>query len=181
MRDTGPREGTFDGRWCLSWRADPAARVIADRHYNRQKVGAAQFVPPGRCLVLLTEDQDALWVTSWPFARYVKHDWPGAWMNSCFRRESGDIEASALIREAVAITRWYWPEPPDLGMVTFIDQREVKGTKVRGEIVYGYSYLKAGFKYVGKTKGGLLAFQMLPEDMPEPFVPLPRAGQLVVA
>ncbi len=37
--------------WHLSDRADPAARVIADRHYSRQKPGTPQFVPPGRCLV----------------------------------------------------------------------------------------------------------------------------------
>jgi hypothetical protein len=28
------------------------------------------------------------------------------------------------------------------------------------------TYIKAGFKPVGKTKSGLLAFQLLPEDMP---------------
>jgi len=41
------------------------ARPLADRHYNRQKIGAPQFVPPGRCVVLLTEQATALWVTSW--------------------------------------------------------------------------------------------------------------------
>lgn len=30
----------------------------------------------------------------------------------------------------------------------------------------GLTYEKAGFHYAGKTKGGLLAFQLLPEDMP---------------
>ena len=39
--------------WRLSHRADPEARVLADRHYNRQKPGTPQFVPPGRCLVLV--------------------------------------------------------------------------------------------------------------------------------
>lgn len=46
---TTPREDTL---WRLSYRADPITRAIADRHYNRQKPGTAQFVPPGRCLVL---------------------------------------------------------------------------------------------------------------------------------
>ena len=56
--------------WRLSHRADPYARNIADRHYNRQKIGTPQFVPPGRCLVLVAETSTgrALWVTSWPFA-----------------------------------------------------------------------------------------------------------------
>jgi hypothetical protein len=60
-------------RWKLSNRADPKARVLADRHYNRQKIGTPQFVPPGRCLVLLGRREKAFWVTSWPFAQYVKH------------------------------------------------------------------------------------------------------------
>jgi hypothetical protein len=49
-------EGLPELIWKLSNRADPVAVAIADRHYNRQKVGTPQFVPPGRCLVLLAED-----------------------------------------------------------------------------------------------------------------------------
>lgn len=41
--------------WSLSDRFDPRARGLADRHYNRQKPGTPQFVPPGRCLVLYAE------------------------------------------------------------------------------------------------------------------------------
>lgn len=55
-------------RWHLSHRADPVARVLADRHYSRQTPGATGFVPPGRCLVLITRPTDAFWVTSFPFA-----------------------------------------------------------------------------------------------------------------
>ena len=167
--------------WRLSWRADRIGADIADRHYNRQSIGSPQFVPPGRCLVLIADDDRSLWVTSWPFPEYVKHAWPGAWINSTFRREGGDHLASDLIREAVAVTRWRWPDVPPLGMVTFIDRRKVKGTKVRGEIVYGYSYLKAGFKLVGETKGGLLAFQMTPDRMPVAAAPLPRLGELIAS
>jgi hypothetical protein len=90
--------------WKLSDRADREALPIADRHYNRQKIGSPQFVPPGRCLVLLCVSGAALWVTSWPFAEYVRHAWPGAWINSAFRRESGPV-ASELIREAIAVQR----------------------------------------------------------------------------
>lgn len=152
-------------RWMLSDRADPLAVTIADRHYNRQKPGTPQFVPPGRCLVL--REDEAVWVTSWPFAEYVKHDWAGAWVNSLFRREGGRL-ASEMIREAVAITRGEWGDPPDLGMVTFVDPK-----KVRRKRDPGRCYLRAGFRLVGRTKGGLLAFQMLPVDMPEPCEPCP--------
>lgn len=150
--------------WSLSHRADPAARAIADRHYNRQHIGATGFVPPGRCLVLLADP--ALWVTSWPFAEFVRHEWAGAWVNSCFRNEGAGL-SSDLIREAVAITRWRWPNTPDLGMVTFIDR-----DKVRHKRDFGRCYRKAGFEVCGETKSGLLALQLHPEDMPEPASPL---------
>src|SRR5688500_7857237 len=106
--------------WWKTYRADPRGAKIADRHYNRQSVGSAQFVPPGRCVVLITENADALWITSWPFAEYVKHRWAGAWICSCFRNESRML-SSALIIEAIAATRHEWGEPPELGMITFVD------------------------------------------------------------
>jgi hypothetical protein len=155
--------------WCLSHRADKRALPLADRHYNRQKIGSPQFVPPGSCLVLLTVEANALWVTSWPKAEYVKHAWAGAWMNSLFRNES-DALSSELIREAVAATCAFYGEPPALGMVTFVDTE-----KTRRKRDPGRCYRKAGFREVGQTKGGLVALQLLPTDMPQaceawPFV-----------
>jgi hypothetical protein len=149
--------------WKLSHRADQKARVIADRHYNRQSIGSPQFVPPGRCLILLSMDEKAFWVSSFPFAEYVKHEWAGAWICSAFRNES-DILSSLLIREAISVTRKYWGDAPPLGMVTFVDRK-----KVRKKRDFGRCFIKAGFQLVGETKvNKLLAFQLLPEDMPEP-------------
>src|SRR5882672_7983641 len=107
-------------KWIVSHRFDSDVLPLADRHYNRRKVGSPQFMPPGRCVVLLTPGEDALWGTSWPFAQYVKHAWPGAWVNSIFRNESTDV-ASELIRAAVAATRSTFGDPPPIGMVTFIN------------------------------------------------------------
>jgi hypothetical protein len=159
-------------KWQLSDRADPVTRQIADRHYNRQKIGAPQFVPPGRCLVLRTELGDAFWITSWPFAEYVKHAWPGAWVCSAFRNESPHL-SSELIREAVAATRSVW-EPPDLGMITFVNR-----DKVRRKRDPGRCFLRAGFTNIGETKGGLVALQLLPENMPAPDLALHSAMTLV--
>lgn len=164
--------------WTESDRADPCALPIADRHYNRQKPGTPQFVPPGRCLVLLTRARNALWVTSWPFGEFVKHRWPGAWVCSCFRREGGEAKASDLIRSAVAITRNKWPETPSLGMVTFIDPTKVKPIMVRGKPTWGRTWILAGFEPDGETKGGLLAFRLRPERMPEPAAPFSAQGVL---
>jgi hypothetical protein len=159
--------------WRLSYRADPLGVPLADRHYNRQSPGSAQFVPPGRCLVLLADA--ALWVTSWPDPRFVQHAWAGAWVNSLFRREGGPL-ASDMIREAVAATRWRWPAVPELGMVTFVDPG-----KVRRKRDPGRCYRRAGFRHVGFTKGGLWVYQLVPGDMPGAAEPLPRMGELFVA
>lgn len=155
--------------WIRSHRADPAVVPLADRHYNRQKIGSPQFAPPGRCLVLKTPSVDAFWITSWPFARYVKHAWAGAWVCSAFRNE-GPLLSSDLIRSAVSATLAEYGEPPDLGMITFVDER-----KVRKKLNPGQCYLKAGFTVTGRTKGGLLALQLFPKDMPLPHA-APRKG-----
>jgi hypothetical protein len=168
--------------WYLSHRADRRALPLADRHYNRQKPGSGQFVPPGRCLVLLTADADALWVTSWPLPAYVKHLWPDAWVCSCFRNESS-VVSSELIRQAVAATRFRWPDVPPMGIVTFIDPR-----RVRRKRDWGRCFLRAGFVPCGRTKGGLLALRLTPDRMPPAeaalgtqlslFGPLPGAPQV---
>ena len=44
----------------VSHRADRRALPLADRHDNHQKVGMPWLVPPGCCLVHLTEDADAI-------------------------------------------------------------------------------------------------------------------------
>jgi hypothetical protein len=153
-------------RWIISNRADMEVLPLADRHYNRQKIGAPQFVPPGACVVLKTPCLRALWVTSWPIAEYVKHAWAGAWINSLFRNEGAGL-SSELILEAIAATRNLWPTVPRLGLITFVDASQVRRKRDPGRC-----YRKAGFRHVGFTQSGLLAFQLLPHEMPAPCAPL---------
>lgn len=160
--------------WRLSYRADRWANFVAKRHYTCQSPESDQFVPPGRCLVLVTPAVDAVWVTSWPLAEFTHHAWPGAWVNSLFRREvHSPYLASDLIRAAVAATRWYWPDVPELGMVTFVD-----ASKVGRKRDPGRCYLRAGFSYArdeqGRqvlTKGGLVVLRMMPGEMPDAALP----------
>ena len=158
--------------WERSHRADVEALPLADRHYNRQKPGSPQFVPPGRCVVLLSKCRRAVWVTSWPFADYVRHAWAGAWVNSLFRNEGAGL-SSDLIRDAIAVTLTVWPEPPDLGIITFVDAAEVRPKRDPGRC-----YRRAGFRDVGFTKGGLWAFQLLPSEFPAPAPALINHGPL---
>lgn len=165
--------------WHKSHRADLDARLLADRHYNRQKIGSPQFVPPGSCCVFITADRKAFWVTSAPIAAYVKHAWAGAWVCSAFRNESS-AKASELITAALAASRFHYQNlVPFLGMVTFIDREKVKPTMVRGIPTWGYTYKRAGFKEAGETKGGLLALQILPHEMPPAQEALPKLSLVV--
>lgn len=181
---------TLKMRWRESWRADPAGRRIADNHYNRQNPESDQFVPPGRCVVLtineIGEEDVALWVTSWPFAEYVKHAWPGAWVCSAFRNQRRDLYLSSeLVTEALAATRFYW-EPPAQGMIAFVDP-----TKTKHKRDPGRCFRRAGFHVSGKapscdsyrpvcncdgkpsqTQGGLVALHLSTSHFPAARAPL---------
>src|SRR6266545_3837164 len=125
---------------------------------------------PGRCVVLLTDDADALWVTSWPFPEFVRHAWAGSMLCTLFRREPGcPHRASDLIVAAVAATRARWPHIPPQGMVTFIDP-----AKVRRKRDPGRCFRRAGFTPVGHTASGLVALQLRPADFPAPIPARPR-------
>lgn len=150
--------------WIMSHRADPDCVPIADRHYNRQKVGSPQFLPPGRCFALKYKENEgvkALWGPSWPYAEYVRHEWAGSWVCSIFRNESS-ILSSVLIDEAVRATLFYYGDPPEQGFVTFVNRDKVKPGNP------GYCYQKAGWVKVGRTKGGLTALQLPVYLMPDP-------------
>lgn len=188
--------------WEESWRADPMAKRIADGHYSRQNPDSAQFVPPGRCVVLVIPTI-AYWVTAWPFSKYVKHAWPNAWLCSAFRQvrrcaacdapitrsaanaacpahpasETYSVHrSSTLILEAIAATRWYWPVPSE-GMITFVDTGKTLHKRDPGRC-----FLKAGFHRSGSracctgqpesTAGGLLALHLAPDAMPAAAQPL---------
>jgi hypothetical protein len=154
--------------WTLSWAFDPYVARLADRHYSRRasSVGSNQFAPPGRKLVLRA-DGPAAWVSMWPDPRYVDHDYPHAWVCTLFRREGGDVLASDLIRAAVAATRWKWGAAPTAGMVTFVNP-----AKVRAKRDPGYCFLRAGFRRLGVTGGGLTVLGLCAAAMPDPVAPL---------
>lgn len=155
--------------WRRSHRFDTAAVRLADRHYNRQKPGSPQFMPPGSCRVLLAENKKAVFGLSFPKAEYVKHAWAGAWVCSIFRNEEAGPLASTMIREAMAVMQTLYGAAPELGCISFVDPTKVPGIPHRGERIKGFCFHMAGFRAVGETKKGLIAWQMLPREMPTPL------------
>lgn len=123
-----------------TWRVrnewDPAANALADRHYSRQTPGSGQIGPPGERVVLVSVDEQALWLTHYPRHEFSQ-DGLDAYRCSIFRREGGAL-ASTLIREAMDITERLWGPAPD-GWVTWVDTRKVRSSNP------GYCFLQAGW------------------------------------
>lgn len=121
--------------WDVCRRADPRGRALADRHYSRRSIGAVCFTPPGRSLVLVTPDGQAVWASSYT-------DYPDdgldAWRCTLFRREGGTL-ASALILAAMALTADRWGAAPPDGWVTWVRTDKVRSTNP------GYCFLRAGW------------------------------------
>lgn len=136
--------------WTHVTKTDTRARMLADRHYSRQSIGAREIAPPGNSIVLLGANNDALWVSHRPdpLAQLAKRRADGFdyYDNPYFRNESSEI-ASELIMQALRITAYLWQDyAPADGFHSFVNPRKVKPTKRRGVELYGYCFLKAGFE-----------------------------------
>lgn len=131
-------ERTAGTRWRVVKASDPDARAIADRHYNRKTIGAPTVGPPGRRLVLVSENRRALWVTHYPRSDLAM-DGIDALRCSSFRNEGAGL-SSELIVEAMVVTARSWGDlRPDGGWLTFVDRSKVDSAHP------GYCYKLAGW------------------------------------
>lgn len=159
--------------WKKVHHMDTRAVAMADRHYSRQTPGSPEFIAPGHKIVLMNRDDNILWASHRPAptAGIGRRDGFDYWDNPIFRREDNDssILASDLILEALAITLYFWGHYPGAipedGFHTFIDRKKVKPTIRRGEKIWGYCYLKAGFEaYPQLTKRRQLIRLIMPRE-----------------
>ena len=129
--------------WHEVTKYDARARALADRHYSRQRPGAAQFMPPGRTLVLLSDDELAVWGVC------ENIDPRGAvrWRVTIFRNE-GPLLSSRLIELATRATRDHWRgREPGCDLTTEVDPLEVESANP------GFCFKRAGWSLVGVTRG----------------------------
>lgn len=162
--------------WVRIDHADPRAVAMADRHYSRQTPGSPEFTRPGHKIVLLHYDAAgapaALWASQRPdpASGIRRADGLDAWDCALFRVETRTVPASDLIREAVAVTAATWHPLPADGFVTTVDPRYVAPTMRRGNPVYGYCYLKAGWSFLRITSERKLHMLCLPcAAFPDPI------------
>jgi hypothetical protein len=103
-----------------------------------------------------------------------------------FRVEVPTVPASDLIREAVAITWALWGDvPPRDGFITTVNPRKVQPVIRRGQPLWGYCFLKAGWAQLPElTKARRLVLWQLPlEQMQQvnPIKPLYESEQIQMA
>lgn len=137
----------------MSWeritKFDPRGAALADRHYNRRKVGSPQWMPPGETLNLLTNDGRALW--GWwrphPASGLKQMNGLDGWTCTIFRNET-DEQSSLLIlaaeRKLVELDRGCGPH----GMLTYVWDKKVASVNP------GYCFKVAGWKPIGRSADG---------------------------
>jgi hypothetical protein len=160
-------------KWWRSWKADPVAVAIAADHYSRRRRARPtqrQWCPPGRGVPLRVLDWTgtALWHTHWPAADLAMHGRGDAWICSIFRNLGAGL-SSALIVDALAVTRDELGDPPAGGTITFVDETEIQSPNP------GYCFKVVGFRPIGRTKDrGLLTLWLPPDEHPPPAPPVGR-------
>lgn len=125
---------------------DPRAVALFKRHYSYRKrnyiTKARDIMPPGEYICLLTRDCSALFI--WVFSKFRKDSQTGV-NCSVFRNES-NVKSSDLIKEACDIA---WIKWPGKRLFTFVNSKKIRSVNP------GYCFKQAGWKYCGKSKGGL--------------------------
>jgi hypothetical protein len=131
--------------WLLSHKADPAACVLADRHYSRRKIGAPQFMPPGQTLVLITAEGDAVfgWWRPHPRAGLKAMNGLDGWTCTIFRNESGHLSSRLILMAETELVNRHSVGPD--GFITYVFDRKIRSTNP------GFCFKAAGWRVSGRS------------------------------
>lgn len=136
-----------------TWAADPECAQLADRHYSRGTVGARQFSPSGRKLILRDTAGLVVFVWLFPYPGF-RSDGQEGYNNTLFRNESSRRSSEIILEaEACAVAMW------GAGRAyTYVDAAKVASVNP------GYCYKCAGWRRVGYSteRGRHLLEKQLP-------------------
>lgn len=133
--------------WERVTKFDKRAAALADRHYNRRKVGSPQFMPPGETVILLLPEGDGLfgWWRPHPSSGLRQMNGLDGWTCTIFRNESGR-RSSDLILEAEAALDGKTCGPD--GLLTYVWDKKVRSPNP------GYCFKQAGYRVRGRSADG---------------------------
>lgn len=132
--------------WRQSRDGDQVGLAMYRRHYSSRRYAdgrdPALFVGPGEKIVLLSHDDDALFV----WRKFIDASGQQGVNCAVFRNESPHL-ASAMIldAEAWAVERW-----PGERLYTYVNGRRILSANP------GYCFKRAGWRECGRTRKGLV-------------------------
>lgn len=143
--DTTSDTSTGSRLWRVGRDGDPVGLALHSRHYSARQYSDGRprrlFVGPGEKLVLISHDDQALFV----WRRFRSMDEQEGVNCSIFRNESPRL-ASDLIREADTLAFERWPD--ERRHYTYVRPGAIRSTNP------GYCFQRAGWSPCGMTKGG---------------------------
>ena len=140
-------------RWFQVKDGDPRLRWLLNRHYSvrhykdNRKVRLS--IGPGEKLAYLTTD--GLAGFAW---RKFKDDSGQVGINCAIFHNEGPELSSSLILEAEQLA---WARWPGERLYTYVSPKKIKSCNP------GYCFKMAGWKVCGRTKGGLVILEKMPE------------------
>ena len=111
---------------------------------------ASSSPPPGETLILLTDDEDALF--GWVRNKVERYDHQVGVNCFVFRNES-PLKSSSLIREAQDLAWGRWPGER---LFTYVNAGRIRSVNP------GACFKKAGWHRCGQSKSGLILLECLP-------------------
>lgn len=132
--------------WRASRDGDPRGLALYRRHYSSRRYAdgrdPALFVGPGEKTVLLSHDDDALFV----WRKFIDASGQEGVNCAVFRNESPYV-ASAMILDAETWAAERWPGER---LYTYVNPRSIRSVNP------GYCFKRAGWRTDGSTRGGLV-------------------------
>jgi hypothetical protein len=131
--------------WQRVQKFDPRAAALADRHYNRRKIGSPQFMPPGQTIILLTEAGDAVfgWWRPAPSSGLAAMNGRDGWTCTIFRNESDWLSSCLILQAEWQLAYQACVDCGPDGLMTYVCGAKIQSTNP------GYCFQQAGWRKVG--------------------------------
>jgi hypothetical protein len=135
--------------WQQVGKFDPRTANLADRHYNRRKVGSPQFMPPGQTLILLSHDERAVfgWWRPHPDSGIPSINGLDGWTCTIFRNESPVLSSAMILDAEQALYQTAHEIGPD-GLLTYVWDSRIRSVNP------GACFKHAGWQRIGRSADG---------------------------
>lgn len=146
--------------WQRVTKFDPRAAKLADEHYSRRKIGSPQFMPPGETLVLLSDDERAVfgWWRPHPRSGIKAMNGLDGWTCTIFRNGSRWLSSSMILEAEEFLLSLGVTIGPD-GFITYVWDAKVASENP------GYCFKCAGYRAAGRSADGKKTLLLKPAPL----------------